>query len=99
MAAIAHTGAGRSAPADMPGLGAAVRPTTRPPCGCPELSRRAGRGQVTGPELDELARQSADYALLANTVRLWQLPSENPGVGPDCADVTDAARHPRARDP
>ena len=53
-----------------------MRPTTRPPCGCPELSRRAGRGQVTGTELDDLARQSADDALLANAVRLGQLRGE-----------------------
>lgn len=37
-----------------------------------ELGRRAGRHPVTGPELDDLAHQSADDALLAITVKLAQ---------------------------
>ena len=37
-----------------------------------ELGRRAGRHPVTGPELDDLAHQSADDALLAVTAKLGQ---------------------------
>jgi RNA polymerase sigma-70 factor (ECF subfamily) len=35
-----------------------------------ELGRRAGRHPITGPELDDLAHQSADDALLAITTKL-----------------------------
>jgi RNA polymerase sigma-70 factor, ECF subfamily len=35
-----------------------------------ELGRRAGRHPITGPELDDLAHQSADDALLAITAKL-----------------------------
>lgn len=38
-----------------------------------ELSRRAGRHPITGPELDDLAYQSADNALFAITTKLAQL--------------------------
>ena len=37
-----------------------------------ELARRAGRHPVTGPELDDLAHQSADDALLAVMAKLGQ---------------------------
>jgi RNA polymerase sigma-70 factor, ECF subfamily len=37
-----------------------------------ELGRRAGRHPITGPELDDLAHQSADDALLAITTKLTQ---------------------------
>ena len=37
-----------------------------------ELGRRAGRHPITGPELDDLAHQSADDALLAVTAKLGQ---------------------------
>ena len=37
-----------------------------------ELHRRAGRHPITGPELDDLAHQSADDALLAITTKLAQ---------------------------
>jgi RNA polymerase sigma-70 factor, ECF subfamily len=37
-----------------------------------ELGRRAGRHPITGPELDDLAHQSADDALLAVTTKLAQ---------------------------
>jgi hypothetical protein len=37
-----------------------------------ELARRAGRHPVTGPDLDDLAHQSADDALLAVTAKLGQ---------------------------
>ena len=38
-----------------------------------ELSRRAGRHPITGPELDDLAYRSADDALFAMTTKLAQL--------------------------
>ncbi len=37
-----------------------------------ELGRRAGRHPITGPELDDLAHQSADDALFAITTKLAQ---------------------------
>jgi RNA polymerase sigma-70 factor, ECF subfamily len=37
-----------------------------------ELGRRAGQHPITGPELDDLAHQSADDALLAITAKLAQ---------------------------
>jgi RNA polymerase sigma-70 factor, ECF subfamily len=42
-----------------------------------ELARRAGRHPVTGPELDDLAHQSADDALLAITAKLGQFRGES----------------------
>jgi len=42
-----------------------------------ELGRRAGRHPVTGPELDDLAHQSADDALLAVTAKLGQFRGES----------------------
>jgi len=42
-----------------------------------ELGRRAGRHPVTGPELDDLAHQSADDALLAITAKLEQFRGES----------------------
>jgi RNA polymerase sigma-70 factor, ECF subfamily len=42
-----------------------------------ELARRAGRHPVTGPELDDLAHQSADDALLAITAKLAQFRGES----------------------
>ena len=42
-----------------------------------ELGRRAGRHPITGPELDDLAHQSADDALLAITVKLAQFRGES----------------------
>lgn len=42
-----------------------------------ELRRRAGRHPVTGPELDDLAHQAADDALLAITAKLGQFRGES----------------------
>ena len=42
-----------------------------------ELGRRAGRHPVTGPELDDLAHQSADDALLAVMAKLGQFRGES----------------------
>ena len=42
-----------------------------------ELARRAGRHPITGPELDDLAHQSADDALLAITTKLAQFRGES----------------------
>ena len=42
-----------------------------------ELGRRAGRHPITGPELDDLAHQSADDALLAVTAKLGQFRGES----------------------
>jgi RNA polymerase sigma-70 factor, ECF subfamily len=42
-----------------------------------ELGRRAGRHPITGPELDDLANQSADDALLAVTAKLGQFRGES----------------------
>jgi RNA polymerase sigma-70 factor, ECF subfamily len=42
-----------------------------------ELNRRAGRNPVTGPELDDLAHQSADDALLAIIAKLGQFRGES----------------------
>jgi RNA polymerase sigma-70 factor, ECF subfamily len=42
-----------------------------------ELARRAGRHPVTGPELDDIAHQSADDALLAITAKLVQFRGES----------------------
>ena len=42
-----------------------------------ELRRRAGQHPVTGPELDDLAQQSADDALLAITAKLAQFRGES----------------------
>lgn len=42
-----------------------------------ELGRRAGRHAITGPELDDLAHQSADDALLAVTAKLGQFRGES----------------------
>jgi RNA polymerase sigma-70 factor, ECF subfamily len=42
-----------------------------------ELNRRAARHPVTGPELDDLARQPADDALLAIIAKLGQFRGEN----------------------
>ena len=42
-----------------------------------ELGRRAGRHPITGPELDDLAHQSADDALLAITTKLAQFRRES----------------------
>ena len=42
-----------------------------------ELNRRAGSNPVTGPELDDLAHQSADDALLAIIAKLGQFRGES----------------------
>ena len=42
-----------------------------------ELARRAGRHPITGPELGDLAHQSADDALLAITTKLAQFRGES----------------------
>ena len=42
-----------------------------------ELARRAGRHAITGPELDDLAHQSADDALLAVMAKLGQFRGES----------------------
>jgi RNA polymerase sigma-70 factor, ECF subfamily len=42
-----------------------------------ELNRRAGRHPITGPELDDLAHQAADDALLAITAKLGQFRGES----------------------
>jgi len=42
-----------------------------------ELGRRAGRHPITGPELGDLAHQSADDALLAITAKLAQFRGES----------------------
>lgn len=42
-----------------------------------ELSRRAGRHQIAGPELDDLAYQSADDAVLAITTKLGEFRGES----------------------
>jgi len=42
-----------------------------------ELGRRAGRHSITGPELDDLAYQSADDALLAITTKLGEFRGES----------------------
>lgn len=42
-----------------------------------ELGRRAGRHPITGPELDDLAHQSADDALLAVTTKLAEFRRES----------------------
>ena len=42
-----------------------------------ELRRRAGRHPVTGPELDDLAHQAADDALMAITAKLGQFRGES----------------------
>ena len=42
-----------------------------------ELARRAGRHPITGPELDDLAHQSADDALLAVMAKLGQFRGES----------------------
>ncbi|HKD89687.1 MAG TPA: sigma-70 family RNA polymerase sigma factor [Streptosporangiaceae bacterium] len=42
-----------------------------------ELNRRAGRHPITGPELDDLANQAADDALLVITAKLGQFRGES----------------------
>jgi RNA polymerase sigma-70 factor, ECF subfamily len=42
-----------------------------------ELGRRAGRHPITGPELDDLAYQSADDAVLAITTKLGEFRGES----------------------
>ena len=42
-----------------------------------ELGRRAGRHPITGPELDDLAHQSADDAVLAITTKLGEFRGES----------------------
>ena len=42
-----------------------------------ELGRRAGRHPITGPELDDLAHQSADDAVLAITIKLGEFRGES----------------------
>jgi RNA polymerase sigma-70 factor, ECF subfamily len=42
-----------------------------------ELNRRAGRHPITGPEVDDLAHQAADDALLAITTKLGQFRGES----------------------
>jgi RNA polymerase sigma-70 factor, ECF subfamily len=42
-----------------------------------ELARRAGRHPITGPELDDLAHQSADDALVAITAKLPEFRGES----------------------
>jgi RNA polymerase sigma-70 factor (ECF subfamily) len=42
-----------------------------------ELNRRAGRHPITGPELDDLAHQAADVALLAITAKLGRCRRES----------------------
>lgn len=42
-----------------------------------ELGRRAGRHPVTGPELDDLAHQAADDALMAITAKLGRFHGES----------------------
>jgi RNA polymerase sigma factor (sigma-70 family) len=42
-----------------------------------ELRRRAGRHPITGPELDDLAHQSADDAVLAITTKLGEFRGES----------------------
>ena len=42
-----------------------------------ELARRAGRHPISGPELDDLAYQAADDALLSITVKLGQFRGES----------------------
>jgi RNA polymerase sigma-70 factor, ECF subfamily len=42
-----------------------------------ELARRAGRHPITGPELDDLAHQSADDAMVAITAKLGEFRGES----------------------